>query len=108
MFLTYFPHPLPLPPQHTITPSGYTKSSSNWANNYIAYASVKVYQLNANTLDMRVVVDGAVPFRLLHTWSDTTAGGGPALAMNSTLYLGTQPPSTDSLLSTSMNPVAFK
>lgn len=73
----------------------------------MAYASVQVYQLTSNSLDMRVMVDGASPFRLLHTWADSTANGGPALAMNSTLYLGTQPP-VDSSLSLTMNPVAFK
>lgn len=90
------------------TPPGYTKSSSGWSKNYVAYASVQVHQLNSNTLDMRVIVDTAVPFRLVHTWSDTTVNGSPALSMDSTLFLGTQPPVDSAISSTTINPTAFK
>jgi len=88
--------------------TGYTKASAagSWAKNYIAYNSIKVYSLTATTLDMRVEVDGGNPFKLLHTWSETTVAGKPALQLTSTMTLGLTsgvlpPPGT-------MNPVSWK
>lgn len=94
--------------------TGYTKSSTSWSNNYVVVNSIQVFLLSSNTLDMRVHVDGKYPFRLLHTWAaTTTTGGQPALAMNSTMFIGLQPwpdstSSDDALVAPTMNQVAFK
>ena len=84
--------------------TGYNKSSTGWTKNYVAYASVEVYQLTATSLDMRVTVDNAVPLRLLHTWGDSAAG----LTMESSLYLGIQQPQDNPVTSIGMNPVTLK
>jgi len=59
---------------------------------------------------MRLQRGDFTPFRLLHTWADTTDDHGqPQLALNSTLFLGIDPLAPDNALAAGLaNPIALK